>query len=186
VPPQKQEIRNPETLSYLAGDRKIFLFEPITREVAKTFTALMIYYSNTSQEDVSIYINTNGGESDALANIYDIMQNVEFPISTYCIGKAYSAGAFILAAGTKGKRFITKNSTVMIHGLQAQFPHPLLLSHKDSDVYFKYLEQINNYIAGILARHTENPISKINKDLERDLYLSATEAVKYKIADHIL
>lgn len=173
-----------EVYSKLASYRVIFINEEITKETASAITAfLLMYDKQNSEEDIFMYINTIGGDSAALINIYDVMQMVRSPIKTICIGKAYSAGAFILSAGTKGKRFITKNAKVMIHSAQFAFP---LFSKEESEDFYNFVESNNKSILEILVKHTKHSLSKITKDCERDLYLDAKEAVKYGIVDRII
>jgi ATP-dependent Clp protease, protease subunit len=175
-----------ENYSNLAKDRIIFLTEEITIETASTLSALLLYYDGESEvEDITIYINTNGGDGSALANIYDIMQIINAPIKTICIGKAYSAGAFLLAAGMKGKRFITKNSTVMIHGMQCEFP----VQNNDqinSKIYYEFLSSFDKNILRILAKHTGKSYKQIYDDCKIDRFLNAQETVEYGICDGII
>ena len=170
----------------LSRSRVIFLCEDITKDVAASLCGLLIYYDNISHEPITILIHTNGGDSAALASIYDVMSLVSSPISTICIGKAYSAGAFILSAGTKGHRHILPNADIMIHGLQCAFPMAPLSDQTDSSIYFNYLENLNKRIMKILAKHTGQPLNKIEQDSKRDFYLDANAAVKYGIVDSIL
>ena len=173
--------------SYLAGNRVIFITEDITKELSASLSALLLYYNGVSEEDeIKIFINTNGGDANALSNIYDVMQLIKCPISTVCIGKAYSAGSFILAAGTHGRRFITKNASVMIHGLQCLFPAEPAADQKDTEIYFKHLKDRNDNILAILAKHTKNSLKKVLDDCKNDLFFDAKEAIAYGLADKIL
>lgn len=175
-----------ESYANLASDRVIFISEDITKDVSSALSALLIHYDNENENsDICIYINTNGGDVGALSNIYDVMQMIKAPIKTICIGKAYSAGAFMLAAGTKGKRFITKNSTVMIHGVQCEFPGP----HEDqigSQIYFNFINYYNQIILDILAKHSNKSIDQVNEDCKKDLFLTAQESLDYGIVDGII
>lgn len=171
----------------LTENRTIFLTEDITKDVASSLSALLLYYNHQSPtKDIKIYINCNGGDSAGLINIYDVMNLIKAPISTICVGKAFSAGAFILAAGTKGKRFITKNATVMIHGIQCFFPSNPVADQKDSEIYLKYLKNHNDTILKILAKHTGHSIKKITEDCKRDNFMTAKEALKYNMVDRII
>jgi ATP-dependent Clp protease protease subunit len=170
----------------LAQSRVIFLSEEITKSVASTLSALLLHYDNESHDDIVLYINSPGGDAAALVNIYDTMKLIKSPINTVNIGKAYSAAALILCAGTKGKRFITKNANVMIHGLQCMFPMTPLSDQKDSEIYYDFLTSYNDIILNILAKHSRKSIKRIKKDCERDLYLNAQEALQYGIVDFIL
>lgn len=170
----------------LAKDRIIFLSEDVTKETGSSLSALLLYYNSKNPlEEIKIYINSNGGDASALSNIYDVMQIVSAPISTICIGKAYSAGAILLAAGTKGRRFCTKNSEVMIHGIQAQFPQTEFADKIDSEIEMKMLLDHNDLIMRILAKHTGKSFEQVSKDCERDYYLDAEAAVQYGIVDYV-
>ena len=175
-----------ECYSTLAKDRIIFISEVISKDVASSLSALLFHYDNESEdEDINLYINTDGGDGGALANIYDVMQMIKAPIKTICIGKAYSAGAFMLAAGTKGKRFITKNSAVMIHGIQCEFP----AHHEDqrnSQIYFDFLTNFNKIILETLAKHTGKTYEQVYEDCKKDKYMDAQEALAYGIVDKII
>lgn len=176
-----------EAYTSLSQDRVIFLAEDLTKEVASSLCGLLIYYNGLNpEEDIHLFIHTSGGDAAALASIYDVMCLVQAPISTIGIGKIYSAGAFILAAGTKGKRYMFKNAEVMIHGLQCSFPEVPLSDQADSTIYYNYLESLNKRILKILSKHTGQSISKITEDSKRDLYLDAKSAKRYGIIDKIL
>lgn len=170
---------------FLARDRIIFLKENVTKEVAAELSALLLYYDNESQDDIALYLYCSGGDADGLINIYDVMQMIKAPVQTICLGKAYSAAAILLAAGTKGKRFAFPNSKVMIHGMQCNFPIPGQ-DQVNSKNYLEFLNKNNDNIMKILAKHTGHDLQKIKKDCERDLYLSAKEAKDYGIIDHIV
>ena len=170
---------------FLAKDRIIFLKENITKEVAAELSALLLYYDNECQSDIGIYMHCNGGDADGLVNIYDVIQMIKSPVQTICIGKAYSAAAVLLAAGTPGRRFAFKNSKIMIHGIQCVFPVP---GHDqiNSKNYLRFLNKNNDNIMKMLAKHTGHTLSQIKEDCKRDLYLSAKEALDYGIIDNII
>lgn len=175
-----------ECYSSLAKDRTIFVSEDITKEVASSLSALLFYYDNESEsEDINLYINTNGGDASAIANIYDVMQVIKAPVKTICIGKAYSAGAIMLAAGSNGKRFITKNAGVMIHGIQCEFPANYEDQH-NSQIYFDFLTKFNRIILEILAKHTGKTYDQVLEDCKKDKYMNAEEALAYRIVDKII
>jgi ATP-dependent Clp protease protease subunit len=174
-----------ECYANLSNNRIIFISEDITKDVASSLSALLLHYDNESEEDISIYINTNGGDAAAQANIYDIMQMIKAPIRTICIGKAYSAGAYILAAGAKGKRFITKNSSVMIHGLQCEFPRPRE-DQRNSQIYFDFLKNLDKVVFEQLAKDTGKTFEQIHEDCKKDMYMTSEQAKEYGIVDHIL
>lgn len=170
----------------LAKGRIIFLSENVTKESAAELSALLLYYDNENNElPIELYIHSNGGDAAGLANIYDVMQMIGAPVKTICIGKCYSAGAVLLAAGSKGERYAFKNSKIMIHGIQCGFPIP---GHdiKNSKNYYEFLNDNNDNIIKMLAHHTGQTVNKVKKDCERDVWLNAKEAQKYGIIDHIL
>jgi ATP-dependent Clp protease, protease subunit len=176
-----------DTYIKLSQGRLIFLTEDFTKETSSALTALLLYYDNQNpNEDITIYIHSDGGDATALSNIYDVMQMVRSPISTVCLGKAYSAGAFLLAAGSPGKRFLFPHSQVMIHGIQCSFPgigegHPT-----NSKNYFAFLKTTNNNLMKILAKHTGQPLDRIKEDCKKDIYLDAEAAIEYGLADDII
>jgi len=171
----------------LSKSRVIFLNEVFTQEVSAALSSLLIYYDNQSQEDeIIIYINSDGGEEAALVHIYDVMQMISAPVSTVCLGKAYSAGAFILAAGSKGRRHILPHAKVMIHGIQCAFP---IMGESDmtgSENYFNFLTNRNDMVLKLLAKHTGKRFEEVKLDCTRDVFLTAEEAKEYGIIDEIL
>ena len=176
-----------EIYSKLAKDRIIFLAEDITKETGSYLSALLLYYDHENdQEDIKIYINSNGGDATALSNIYDVMRMINSPVQTICIGKAYSAAAILLAAGTKGKRFATKNSDIMIHGLQVQFPFSENSDKIDIEIDLRMLETHNTLLMKILSAHTGKDHLQIAKDCQRDLFMGPRQALDYGIIDQII
>lgn len=174
-----------DTYVKLANDRVIFLSEDFREEMATEMAALLLYYDNQSQDDITIYINSNGGAVSAFTNIYDIIQMIKSPVKTVCIGKAYSAAAVLLSAGSKGKRYIFKNARVMIHGIQCVFPiiGDDILNSKN---YYDFLKDNNDNIMKILATHTGHTLDKVKEDCKRDVWMDAKQAVDYGIVDYIL
>jgi ATP-dependent Clp protease protease subunit len=175
-----------ETYIKLAKDRVIFLAEDVSLETASSLTALLLYYDNEEPgEPITLYIHSNGGDVSGLSHIYDVMQMISSPIQTVCLGKCYSAGAVILAAGTKGERYCFKHSKIMIHGIQCAFP---ILGHDqiNSKTYYDFLKDNNDNIMKILAHHTGQSLSKIKQDCVRDVWLSANQAKDYNLIDYIL
>lgn len=175
-----------ESYVKLANDRIIFLSENVTKESAAELSAMLLYYDNQSHEDmIELYIHSNGGDASGLSNIYDVMQMISAPVKTVCIGKCYSAGAVLLAAGSKGYRYAFKNSKIMIHGIQAGFPIP---GHDvtNSKNYFNFLEDNNDSIMKILAHHTGHSLEKLKQDCLRDVWLDAKQALEYGVIDHIV
>lgn len=176
-----------ESYVRLAKNRVIFLSEEITKEVGAAMSALMLYFDNLDHEkDITILINSNGGDASALSAIYDTMQMIRAPVKTVCLGKCYSAAAVLLATGSSGKRFALKNSQVMIHGLQCSFP---AIGEGDSartEKYFNFLMKSNGAVMKMLSKHIGKTAEEIEKDCLRDLYLNAEQALEYGIIDKIL
>lgn len=177
-----------ESYVKLTQERVIFLSEDFTKETSSAVSALLLHYDNLDQdEDITIYINSNGGDASAFTCIYDVMQMITAPVKTVCIGKAYSAGAYLLCAGTKGKRYIMPNAEVMIHRVQCGFPM-INKTQVDHESYLSFLNLINDNIIKILAKHTGKTLKEIKEDFDktRHIFLDPKQAVKYGIVDHIL
>lgn len=187
----QHNVQNSDSGKYLESHikmtkyRSIFLTEDVTNEVGADLSAMLLYFDALNDDEITLYIHTNGGDVAGLSNIYDIMQIIKSPIKTVCLGKAYSAGAVLLAAGTPGRRFAFKNSNIMIHGLQAAFPIPGddLINSKN---YYEFLESNNASLMKILAYHTNHTLEKVLKDCEQDQYMTPKEAKDYGIIDGIL
>jgi ATP-dependent Clp protease protease subunit len=176
-----------DTYFKLSSARVIFLNEDFSKETSAALTALLLYYDHENpEEEISIYINSNGGDASALTNIYDVIQMIKAPVQTICIGRAYSAGAFLLVSGTKGHRYMFKNAEVMIHGVQCLFPIPGEEHPDNSKSYLNFLTTNNNAIMKILSKHTGHSLEKVTKDCSKDHYLNAKEALEYGIIDHIV
>lgn len=176
----------PETYCKLASNRIVFVAEDITNKTAADLSALLLYFDNESHEaPIEMYIHSSGGAVSGLSNIYDVMQMVSAPIKTICIGKAYSAGAVILSAGSKGERYAFKNSSIMIHGIQAAFPIP---GHDmtNSKNYLKFLQDNNDNMMKILAQHTGHELEKVKEDCKQDVWMNAKQALEYGLIDHII
>ena len=169
--------------SRLLKERIIFLGEPIDDAVANTVIAQLLFLdAENNKDDVKIYINSPGGSVTAAMALYDTMQHIKAEVSTICIGQAASAAAVLLACGAKGKRFSLPNARVLIHqvmgGVEGQ--------QKDVEIQAREMSRIKNQINAILAKHTGQPISKIEKDSDRDYFMTAEEAKKYGIVDKII
>ena len=175
--------RSYDLYSRLLEDRIIFLSGEIDDAVANTVVAQLIYLEGKDPgKDVSLYINSPGGSVSAGMAIYDTMNYIKCDVSTICVGLAASMGAFLLAAGAKGKRYALKNSEIMIHqplgGAQGQATDIL--------IHAEYITKIKNKLNGILAQRTGQPLEKVMADTERDHFLSAEEALEYGIVDEIV
>ncbi len=168
--------------SRLLKERIIFLGAPINDVVANTIIAQMLFLDSQSNKDIKLYINTPGGSVTAGMAIYDTMQYLKSPVSTICVGMAGSMGAVLLAAGEPGKRFALPNSEIMLHqvmgGIEGQAT--------DVKIRAEHILQIKEKINKILAKHTKQSINKIEKDSDRDYYLSAEQAQKYGLIDKII
>ena len=169
--------------SRLLNDRIIFLGTPIDDMVANSIIAqLLILESDDPDKEVTLYVNSPGGVVTAGLAIYDTMQHVKCPVSTVCIGQAASMGAFLLAAGSKGLRRALPHSRVMIHqplgGYQGQAT--------DIEIHAKEILSKKAQLNEILSRHTGQPVEVIQKDTERDRFLSAVDALEYGIIDQVI
>ena len=167
----------------LLENRIVFLAGVINDMSAIEIVMKLLYlqYENKSQE-IHFYISSPGGSVTATLAIYDTMQFLECPISTYCMGIAASGAAIILAAGTKGKRFCLPNSKVMIHQPWGQVGGQI----SDIEIQAKDILRTREQLNQILARHTGQPIERISKDTDRDRFMTAAEAVEYGLVDEIL
>ncbi len=170
--------------SRLLKDNIIFLGRSIDDDVSNLIIAQMLFLeAENPEKDIAIYINSPGGSVTAGLAIYDTMQYIKPDIATTCVGQAASMAAILLAAGSKGKRFVLPNSRVLIHqpllyGLQGQ--------QTDIDIHAKDLLRMRQRINEILAHHTGRDEDEINSDTERDKILVAQEAVDYGLADLVM
>ncbi|MDD5128763.1 MAG: ATP-dependent Clp endopeptidase proteolytic subunit ClpP [Candidatus Omnitrophica bacterium] len=169
--------------SRLLKDRIIFIGTPIDDYVANLVIAQMLFLQMEEKDkDINVYINSPGGSVTAGLAIYDTMQFIKCDVATYCVGQAASMGAVLLAAGTKGKRFVLPNSRVMIHqpwgGVQG--------AAADISIQAKEILTLRDKINNILAYHTSQSLEKIQKDTDRDYFMSAKEAKDYGIIDEVV
>ena len=169
--------------SRLLKERVIFLVGPIDDHVANVIVAQMLFLeAENPEKDISLYINSPGGIVTAGMAIYDTMQFIKPDVGTICVGQAASMGALLLAAGAKGKRFCLPNSRVMIHqpmgGFQGQA--------SDVEIHAREILYLKGKLNEILARHTGQKIETIQKDTDRDNFLSAEQAVNYGLLDRVL
>ncbi|MDD5594860.1 MAG: ATP-dependent Clp endopeptidase proteolytic subunit ClpP [Candidatus Omnitrophica bacterium] len=169
--------------SRLLKDRIIFVGTPVDDNVANLIIAQMLFLQmEDTNKDINIYVNSPGGSVTAGLAIYDTMQFVKCDVATYCVGQAASMGALLLCAGTRGKRHALPNSRVMIHqpwgGVQGQA--------SDISIQAKEILKMRDRINEILALHTQKPLDKIQKDTDRDYFMSAQEASEYGIVDQVI
>ena len=175
--------RSYEIYSRLLGDRIIMLSEEVNSTTASLIVAQLLYLEGQDPEkDISFYINSPGGSvTDGMA-IYDTMQYIKCDVSTICIGMAASMGAFLLSAGTKGKRMALPNAEIMIHqpsaGTQGQIT--------DMAIHLRRLEVIKKRMNRILADNTGKDVETVTRDCERDNFMTAEEAVAYGLIDKVI
>ncbi len=169
--------------SRLLKDRIIFLGGPINDQMANTVIAQLLFLENQdSKKDITIYINSPGGTVTGTLAMYDTMQFVKCNVSTVCVGIAASGSALILAGGTKGKRLSLPNSEVMIHQVMGQAGGQAT----EIEISAQHILRIKKRLSQILSKHTSQPLKKIEKDTDRDFYMTAKEAQKYGIVDEII
>jgi len=172
-----------DIFSRLLEERIIFLAGPVTDMNANVVIAQMLYLaSKDSKRDIKLYINSPGGSVTAGLAIYDTMQYLKCPVSTICIGLTASMAAVILAAGTKGKRFALPNAEILLHqvagGMQGQAA--------DIEITAKQILLMKGKLNKILSSHTGQSVGKMEKDTDRDFYLTPEEAVKYGLIDEVI
>lgn len=175
--------RSYDIYSRLLKERVIFLVGAVEDQVANVIVAQMLFLeSENPDKDIHFYINSPGGVVTAGMAIYDTMQFIKADVSTMCIGQAASMGALLLTGGAAGKRFALPNSRVMIHqplgGFQGQAT--------DIDIHAKEILKLRENLNGIMASHTGRPIEEIQRDTERDNFMSAAEAAEYGLIDTVL
>ncbi|MBK6631247.1 MAG: ATP-dependent Clp endopeptidase proteolytic subunit ClpP [Betaproteobacteria bacterium] len=169
--------------SRLLKERVVFLVGPVNDATANLIVAQLLFLeSENPDKDIYFYINSPGGSVSAGLAIYDTMQFIKPDVSTLCIGQAASMGAFLLTAGAKGKRFCLPNSRVMIHqpmgGFQGQA--------SDIEIHAREILYLRARLNEIMAKHTGQPIERIERDTDRDNFLSGAEAVEYGLVDKVL
>jgi len=175
--------RSYDIYSRLLKERVIFLVGPVNDMSANLVVAQLLFLeAENPDKDISLYINSPGGSVTAGMSIYDTMQFIKADVSTLCIGQAASMGAFLLAAGAKGKRFSLPNSRVMIHqpsgGFQGQ--------STDIEIHAKEILYLRARLNDILAHHTGKTAAEIDRDTERDNFMSATQSVEYGMIDKVI
>jgi ATP-dependent Clp protease protease subunit len=178
-----REERAMDIYSRLLKDRIVFLGTQINDEVANSIVAQMLFLqSEDPKADIHVYINSPGGSVTAGLAIYDTMQFVTCDVATYCIGQAASMGAVLLTAGAKGKRRALPNARIMIHQPLAGMEG----TAEDIDIHVKEFRKIRERLNKILIRHTGHPIDKIEQDTDRDRFMTAEEAMDYKLIDQVI
>jgi len=169
--------------SRMLKERVIFLVGPVNDASANLVVAQMLFLeSENPDKDISLYINSPGGSVTAGMGIYDTMQFIKPDVSTLCIGQAASMGAFLLAAGAKGKRYCLPNSRVMIHQPSSGFQGQA----SDIEIHAKEILYLKEHLNKILAHHTGQSVETIERDTDRDNFMSAEASVKYGLVDKVL
>ncbi|MDQ3894694.1 MAG: ATP-dependent Clp endopeptidase proteolytic subunit ClpP [Actinomycetota bacterium] len=169
--------------SRLLNERIIFLGTPVDDQIANLIVAQLLHLeSEEPDKDISLYINSPGGSVYAGLAIYDTIQFIKPPVSTICVGIAMSMGALLLAGGAKGKRMALPNAKILIHQVSSGF------QGQATDIEIQARETINmkRRMEEIFAEHTEQPLEKVSKDMERDYFMTAQEAHDYGIIDTVI
>ena len=175
--------RSYDIYSRLLNDRIVFLGEEVTDVSANLVIAQLLHLeSQDSEKDLSLYINSPGGSVTAGLAILDTMNYIKCDVSTICLGECASMGAVLLSAGAKGKRYALPNSMVLIHqpsgGAQGQ--------QTEIEIVADFMRKTRDRLNGILAENTGQPIDRIERDTERDNYMTAQEAMEYGLVDHVI
>ncbi len=178
-----REERVYDIYSRLLKDRIIFLGTQVNDEVANSIVAQMLFLqSDDPKADIHLYVNSPGGSVSAGLAIYDTMQFVTCDVATYCIGQAASMGAVLLTAGAAGKRHALPTARIMIHQPLAGMPG----TAEEIAIHAKEFKRIKQKMNEILLKHTGHPLDKIEKDTDRDRFMSADEAAEYKLVDRVI
>jgi ATP-dependent Clp protease protease subunit len=176
-------IAQMDVFSRLMMDRIIFLGLPIDDYVANIIEAQLLYLDSSDPgKDIQIYFNTPGGAVHAGLGIYDTMQYISCDVATICTGMAASMGAVLLCAGTKGKRSALKHSRIMIHQPMGGAQGPA----SDIEITAREILKLRSELYNIIAEHSGNPVKKVEKDADRDYWMTASEALKYGMIDDVL
>jgi len=178
--------RSFDIYSRLLKDRIILIGRPIDDVVANLVVAQLIYLAaDDPEKEIQIYVNSPGGAVSAAFAIYDTMQYIQTPISTVCIGRAASFGTVVLMAGAKGKRFSLPSATIHMHqpliggkGLQGQA--------SDLDIHAREIVRIRTVLNELIAKHTGQPLERVERDTDRDFFLTPEEAIEYGLIDSII
>ena len=169
--------------SRLLKDRLIFIVGDVEDHMANLIVAQLLYLeSENAEKDIHLHINSPGGSVTAGLSVYDTMQFINCDVSTICCGQAASMGALLMAGGAKDKRFALPHSRIMVHQPSAGFQGQAT----DISIHAKEVLELKARLNAIMAKHTGQPIEKIERDLERDNFMSATEALDYGLVDTVL
>jgi ATP-dependent Clp protease protease subunit len=175
--------RGYDIYSRLLVDRIVFLGTPVDDMVANVVIAQLLFLQMSDpKKDIHLYINSPGGSVTAGMAIYDTMQFMTCDVNTYCIGQAASMGAVLLCGGTKGKRFALPNSNIMIHQVLGGAEGPA----SDVEIRVKYMLRLKNRINTIISRHTGRSVEQVEKDTDRDYFMTSEEAKEYGLVDDVV
>ncbi|MDA0659170.1 MAG: ATP-dependent Clp endopeptidase proteolytic subunit ClpP [Planctomycetota bacterium] len=178
-----REERVYDIYSRLLKDRIIFLGSQVNDEVANSLVAQMLFLqSEDPKSDIHLYINSPGGSVTAGLAIYDTMQFVNCDVATYCLGQAASMGALLLTAGAAGKRHALPNARIMIHQPLAGMSGTAM----EIEIHARELRSVKERLNQILIRHTGHPLNKIEEDTDRDKFMTAVEAMEYRLIDRVI
>jgi len=176
--------RSYDVFSRLLMDRIIFLGTPVTDDVANIIIAQLLFLqADNPERDIHMYINSPGGSVSAGMAIYDTMQFISSPVNTICMGMAASMGAFLLCAGAKGKRSALPHSRIMIHQPSQNGGGG---SASDIEIQAREILYLREKLNGLMARHTGRPVEQVERDTDRDRFMSAEEAKEYGLIDHVI
>jgi len=175
--------RSYDIFSRLLKDRIVFLGGTVTDDVANLVTAQLLFLESEDPErEINMYINSPGGSVTAGLAIYDTMQFVKPPVSTLCVGQAASMGSLLLAAGAKGKRYALPHSRILIHQVSGGFEGQA----SDIEIHAREALRLREILNDILAHHTGQNAKKVEKDTDRDNFMSAAQAVEYGLIDEVI
>ena len=175
--------RGYDIYSRLLVDRIVFLGTPVDDMIANVVIAQLLFLQMTDpKKDIHLYINSPGGSVTSGLAIYDTMQFLTCDVNTYCIGQAASMGAVLLCAGTKGKRFALPHANIMIHQLLGGAEGPA----SDVEIRVKYMLKLKQQLNGIIASHTGKPIEQVERDCDRDYFMTPDEAKSYGLVDEVV
>ena len=175
--------RSYDIFSRLLKDRIVFLGGEVNDDLANLVTAQLLFLeSEDPDREINMYINSPGGSVTAGLAIYDTMQFVKPPVSTLCVGQAASMGAVLLAAGAKGRRYSLPHARIMIHQGSGGFEGP----PTDMEIYAREALRLREVLNEIFAHHSGQPIKKVERDTDRDNFMSAAEAVEYGLIDEVI
>jgi ATP-dependent Clp protease protease subunit len=176
--------RSYDIFSRLLMDRIVFLGSPISDDAANVIIAQLLFLqADNPEKDIYLYINSPGGSVYAGLAIYDTIQFLSCDVNTYCMGIAASMGSFLLSAGTKGKRYALPNSRIMLHQPSMSFSQG---TAADLEIQAKEILYLRERLNIIYAENTEQPVERINEDLDRDRFMSPDEAKDYGLIDHVI